>query len=64
VDGRRAGKTRSAQGFTFATLDAAGHLVRNACDKSLSFLKSMQAPYDKPKESLEMINRWLTGQPL
>ncbi|KAJ7288105.1 Alpha/Beta hydrolase protein [Mycena rebaudengoi] len=48
VDGKRAGIMRSAQGFTFATLDAAGHMV----------------PYDKPKESLEMINRWLAGQPL
>ncbi|KAJ7288113.1 Alpha/Beta hydrolase protein [Mycena rebaudengoi] len=48
VDGKRAGKTRSAEGFTFATVDAAGHMV----------------PYDKPKESLEMINRWLAGQPL
>lgn len=28
VDGKRAGRTRSARGFTFATVDAAGHLVR------------------------------------
>ncbi|KAJ7314831.1 serine carboxypeptidase [Mycena albidolilacea] len=48
VNGKRAGKTRSAKGFTFATVDGAGHMV----------------PYDKPKQSLEMVNRWITGQPL
>ncbi|KAJ6545162.1 serine carboxypeptidase [Mycena capillaripes] len=48
VDSKRAGRTRSAKGFTFATVDAAGHLV----------------PYDKPKESLEMVNRWIAGLPL
>ncbi|KAJ7189724.1 serine carboxypeptidase [Mycena pura] len=48
VDGKRAGRTRSARGFTFATVDAAGHLV----------------PYDKPKESLEMVKRWISGQEL
>ncbi|KAJ7659263.1 serine carboxypeptidase [Mycena polygramma] len=48
VDGERAGKARNARGFTFATVDAAGHMV----------------PYDKPKESLQMLNRWIAGQPL
>ncbi|KAJ7479723.1 Alpha/Beta hydrolase protein [Mycena latifolia] len=48
VAGKRAGKTRAARGLTFATVDAAGHVV----------------PYDKPKESLEMVNRWIAGQPL
>ncbi|KAJ7850096.1 serine carboxypeptidase [Mycena leptocephala] len=48
VDGKRAGKTRDAKGLTFATVDAAGHMV----------------PYDKPKESLQMVNRWIAGQPL
>ncbi|KAK7017662.1 carboxypeptidase [Favolaschia claudopus] len=48
VDGKRAGKTRSAKGFTFATVDRAGHMV----------------PFDKPKESLEMVKRWMAGQPL
>lgn len=28
VDGKRAGRTRSVKGFTFATIDAAGHMVR------------------------------------
>ncbi|KJA20880.1 hypothetical protein HYPSUDRAFT_68198 [Hypholoma sublateritium FD-334 SS-4] len=37
----RAGMTRSARGLTFATIEGAGHMV----------------PYDKPKESLEMVNR-------
>ncbi|KAF9049221.1 serine carboxypeptidase [Hymenopellis radicata] len=45
VEGKKAGLTRSSGPFTFATVDAAGHLV----------------PYDKPKESLEMLNRWLAG---
>ncbi|KAJ7898651.1 serine carboxypeptidase [Mycena olivaceomarginata] len=48
VDGKRAGRTRHARGFTFATVDAAGHMV----------------PFDKPKESLEMVNRWISGRPL
>ncbi|KAF7345693.1 Carboxypeptidase [Mycena venus] len=48
VGGERAGQTRGAKGLTFATVDAAGHM----------------APYDKPKESLEMVNRWIAGQPL
>ncbi|KAJ7113152.1 serine carboxypeptidase [Mycena epipterygia] len=48
VDGKPAGKTREAKGLTFATVHAAGHMV----------------PYDKPKESLEMVNRWIAGQPL
>ncbi|KAJ7596544.1 serine carboxypeptidase [Mycena floridula] len=43
VDGKRAGLTRSAKGLTFATIDDAGHM----------------APYNKPKESLELVNRWL-----
>ncbi|KAH9487388.1 Carboxypeptidase Y-like protein A [Psilocybe cubensis] len=48
VDGKSAGKTRSAKGFTFATIAGAGHMV----------------PYDKPKESLEMVKRWIAGKPL
>lgn len=28
VDGKRAGRTRSAKGLTFATIDSAGHMVR------------------------------------
>lgn len=27
VDGKRAGRTRSAKGFTFATVEGAGHMV-------------------------------------
>ncbi|KAJ7242648.1 Alpha/Beta hydrolase protein [Mycena rebaudengoi] len=48
VDGERAGTTRSARAFTFATVDGAGNMV----------------PYDKPKESLEMVKRWIAGKPL
>ncbi|CAE6415970.1 unnamed protein product [Rhizoctonia solani] len=48
VDGRVAGFTRSANGLTFATVDAAGHMV----------------PYDKPKEALAMLTRWLEGKDL
>ncbi|CAA7260697.1 unnamed protein product [Cyclocybe aegerita] len=48
VDGKRAGQTRSARGFTYATVEDAGHMV----------------PYNKPKEALEMVNRWLCGKEL
>ncbi|KAJ7461392.1 serine carboxypeptidase, partial [Mycena galericulata] len=42
----RAGLARSAQGLTFVTIDAAGHMV----------------PYDKPKEALNLLQRWLSGE--
>ncbi|EGN93789.1 hypothetical protein SERLA73DRAFT_171708 [Serpula lacrymans var. lacrymans S7.3] len=45
VDGKSAGKTRSASGLTFATIHGAGHMV----------------PYDKPQEALQLVNRWLAG---
>ncbi|PVF93235.1 peptidase S10, serine carboxypeptidase [Serendipita vermifera] len=48
VNGKVAGMTRSAHGLTFATVFGAGHMV----------------PYDKPKEALTMLNRWLSGQDL
>jgi len=48
VDGRVVGKTRSAHGLTFATVDAGGHMV----------------PYDKPKEALALVNRWLAREEL
>ncbi|KAJ1307942.1 hypothetical protein OPQ81_002019 [Rhizoctonia solani] len=48
VDGQVAGFTRSANGLTFATVNAAGHMV----------------PYDKPKEALAMLDRWLKGKEL
>jgi carboxypeptidase C (cathepsin A) len=35
VDGKRAGRTRHAKGFTFATVDAAGHMVRMVFDFKL-----------------------------
>ncbi|PPQ84535.1 hypothetical protein CVT25_007605, partial [Psilocybe cyanescens] len=48
VGGKKAGMARSAQGLTFATVDGAGHMV----------------PYDKPKEALELVNRWLSNKDL
>ncbi|KAL0955699.1 hypothetical protein HGRIS_001920 [Hohenbuehelia grisea] len=45
VGGRHAGVTRSAKGLTFASIYAAGHMT----------------PYDKPVETLALIQRWLTG---
>ncbi|EJD36520.1 serine carboxypeptidase [Auricularia subglabra TFB-10046 SS5] len=48
VDGARAGLVKSAGPLTYATVDAAGHMV----------------PYDKPAQALEMLNRWLAGKDL
>lgn len=48
VDGKVAGQTRSAGPLTFATINDAGHM----------------APYDKPAESLELVNRWLANEEL
>ncbi|KIK51960.1 hypothetical protein GYMLUDRAFT_50249 [Collybiopsis luxurians FD-317 M1] len=50
VAGVKAGVTRSAKNglFTFATVEGAGHMV----------------PYDKPKEALTMVQRWLAGEAL
>ncbi|KAI6006471.1 serine carboxypeptidase [Pisolithus marmoratus] len=45
VNGNVAGRTRSAAGLTYATVNEAGHMV----------------PYDKPEEALEMVKRWLWG---
>ncbi|KAJ7250136.1 serine carboxypeptidase [Mycena haematopus] len=42
----RAGLARSAKGLTFATIDQAGHMV----------------PYDKPKEALDLVQRWLSNE--
>ncbi|KAK1222656.1 hypothetical protein PQX77_014494 [Marasmius sp. AFHP31] len=48
VDGKKAGVTRRTGPFTFATIEGGGHL----------------APMDKPKESLELVRRWLSGEDL
>ncbi|OSX56451.1 hypothetical protein POSPLADRAFT_1160107 [Postia placenta MAD-698-R-SB12] len=48
VDGDFVGLTRTAGPLTFVTIDGAGHMV----------------PYDKPKHSLELVTRWLSGSDL
>ncbi|KAJ7651843.1 serine carboxypeptidase [Mycena rosella] len=42
----RAGLARSAKRLMFATIDGAGHLV----------------PYDKPREALDIVQWWLSGE--
>lgn len=68
-----AGVTRSAGPLTFATIAKAGHMVSFAVrsryftsfvDKCWLMLYVEQAPYDKPKESLELVRRWLAGEEL
>jgi len=48
VGGKQAGRYKTSQRLTFATVEAAGHLV----------------PFDKPVESLAMIQRWLANRQL
>ncbi|ORX63371.1 peptidase S10, serine carboxypeptidase [Linderina pennispora] len=47
VDSEQAGEARTFENFTFLRVFGAGHMV----------------PYDQPKNSLDMINRWLDGKP-
>ncbi|RPD77060.1 alpha/beta-hydrolase [Lentinus tigrinus ALCF2SS1-7] len=48
VDGEVAGKTRRVGPLAYATIRDAGHL----------------APYDQPRRSLELVDRWLAGEEL
>ncbi|KZV78033.1 alpha/beta-hydrolase [Exidia glandulosa HHB12029] len=50
VDGQSAGWWRGASGMTFVTIHAAG-----------LWYEREAAPYDKPKEALVMLQRWLDG---
>lgn len=64
VDRKQAGVTRSAGGFTFATIDGAGHMVCGLIHESVVLIIDcfMEAPYDQPKESLALVQRWLAGE--
>lgn len=48
VEGKLAGRVRTAQGLMFATIQGGGHMTA----------------HDKPKEALELVNRWMAGQDL
>ncbi len=45
-DGTKIGAVKSSGNFTFMRLHAGGHMV----------------PYDQPVASLDMLNRWLSGE--
>lgn len=67
VEDEVAGVTRSAGPFTFATIYGAGHMVRWTLTyrpKYHAHCCCNKVPYDKPKESLEMVKRWLAGEEL
>ena len=65
VDEEIAGMTRTEGALTFLTLDRAGHMVR-WLDRYLRggcvLTAYMQVPHDQPKNSLEMLTRWLKGE--
>ena len=74
VEGDIAGKVRSSGALTYATIQGAGHFVRllqfcpaletvivDLSDLTVN-LSFHQVPYDKPKESLEMLKRWIAGK--
>ena len=65
MEGRVVGLARSANGLTFATINDAGHMVCSHIIRSRRLdltVHEFQAPYDKPKETLELLKRWLAGQ--
>lgn len=66
VDGEVAGITRGAKGFTFATIDGAGHMVRSipVYKASVETLTCVQVPMDKPKVALDLLQKWLSGEEL
>lgn len=68
VDRDVAGVTRNGGGLTFATIGGAGHFVRVfqtfRCGTSLLNYHTMQAPLDRPVQSLELAKRWFEGTSL
>lgn len=48
VDGKAAGETQSGGGLTWATVFSSGHMV----------------PFNRPREALEMLHRWLDDEKL
>jgi cathepsin A (carboxypeptidase C) len=46
ASGKEVGHVKSSGNFTFIQLHAGGHMV----------------PYDQPESSLDMLNRWLSGE--
>jgi carboxypeptidase C (cathepsin A) len=60
VEGEVAGLTRSARGLTFAQVAGAGHMVRFSVARAhMVGLTGLQVPYNQPKASLALIQRWL-----
>ena len=66
ANGDVSGLVRSGGGLTYATIAGAGHMVSGDYlpdgheDRSSSI--ALQAPFDKPVESLELANRWLANE--
>jgi cathepsin A (carboxypeptidase C) len=56
----KAGDMKTHGGLSFVTIEGAGHLVSIAVGYLFIRAHEMrQAPYDKPDESLWMVNQWL-----
>lgn len=56
------GSFKSYGGLTFLTIDGGAHMVSARWMLSFTTLNStFQVPYNRPAESLWMVNRWLSG---